>query len=92
MVRLSQKIQAELENIDELFKELPPHSSLPRLSTLELAGVAALLLSIRSTWEDISYRRVALGIRLRSDMNRNFAGQVFEIFGLVVTFRQTCSR
>ena len=43
MVRLSQKIQAELENIDELFKEMPLHSNLPRLSTLELAGVAASL-------------------------------------------------
>ena len=43
MVRLSQKIQAELENIDELFKEMPLHSNFPRLSTLELAGVAASL-------------------------------------------------
>lgn len=43
MANLSQKIQAELENIDEIFKEMPSHSNLPQLSTLELAGVAALL-------------------------------------------------
>ena len=43
MVSLSQKIQAELENIDEIFKEMPSHSSLSQLSILELAGVATLL-------------------------------------------------
>ncbi|MBL7129229.1 MAG: hypothetical protein ISS16_09645 [Ignavibacteria bacterium] len=43
MASLSQKIQAELENIDEIFKEMPSHLNLPQLSTLELAGVAALL-------------------------------------------------
>ena len=53
MVRLSQKIQAELENIDELFKEMPPHSSLSKLSTLELAGVAALLHNFYNGIENI---------------------------------------
>jgi hypothetical protein len=53
MVSLSQKIQAELENIDELFKEMPPHSSLSRLSTLELAGVAALLHNFYNGIENI---------------------------------------
>ena len=53
MVRLSQKIQAELENIDELFKEMPLHSNLPRLSTLELAGVAALLHNFYNGIENI---------------------------------------
>jgi len=28
MVRLSQRIEAELENIDEIFNEMPIHSSL----------------------------------------------------------------
>jgi len=53
MVSLSQKIQAELENIDELFKEMPPHSSLSKLSTLELAGVAALLHNFYNGIENI---------------------------------------
>lgn len=53
MVRLKQRIQAELENIDEIFKEMPLHSSLPRLSTLELAGVAALLHNFYNGIENI---------------------------------------
>jgi len=36
MVRLSQKIQAELENIDEILNEKQSHSNLPNLSKLEL--------------------------------------------------------
>lgn len=53
MVRLKQRIQAELENIDEIFKEMPLHSNLPRLSTLELAGVAALLHNFYNGIENI---------------------------------------
>jgi hypothetical protein len=53
MVSLSQKIQAELENIDEIFKELPPHSNLSQLSLLELAGVAALLHNFYNGIENI---------------------------------------
>ena len=53
MVRLSQKIQAELENIDEIFNEMPSHSNLPNLSTLELAGVAALLHNFYNGIENI---------------------------------------
>ncbi len=53
MVRLKQRIQAELENIDEIFKEMPLHSSLPRLSMLELAGVAALLHNFYNGIENI---------------------------------------
>ncbi len=32
-----------MENIDEIFNEMPAHLDLPSLSTLELTGVAALL-------------------------------------------------
>lgn len=53
MVSLQQRIQAELENIDELFKELPSHLLLPRLSVLELAGVAALLHNFYNGIENI---------------------------------------
>ncbi|MBU0558576.1 MAG: hypothetical protein KKG93_03175 [Bacteroidetes bacterium] len=53
MVRLSQKILAELENIDELFNEMPSHTNLPKLSTLELAGVAALLHNFYNGIENI---------------------------------------
>jgi hypothetical protein len=40
---LKNKVSAELENIDEIFSELPSPIKLPFLSTLELAGVAALI-------------------------------------------------
>ena len=53
MASLSQKIQAELENIDEIFNEMPSHSKLPSLSTLELAGVAALLHNFYNGLENI---------------------------------------
>ena len=53
MASLAQKIQAELENINELFKEMPSHSELPNLSTLELAGVAALLHNFYNGLENI---------------------------------------
>jgi len=37
MVRLNQRIQIELENIDDIFTEMPSITSLPQLSKLELA-------------------------------------------------------
>lgn len=33
MDNLSEKISAELENIDDVFNEMPPHSKLPYLSS-----------------------------------------------------------
>ena len=53
MGNLSLKIQAELENIDELFNEMPSYLDLPKLSTLELAGVAALLHNFYNGVENI---------------------------------------
>ena len=53
MGNLSLKIQAELENIDEIFNEMPSHSDLPKLSILELAGVAALLHNFYNGIENI---------------------------------------
>jgi uncharacterized protein YutE (UPF0331/DUF86 family) len=53
MDKLSQKINAELENIDEVFNEIPSHTKLPYLSVLELAGVAALLHNFYNGIENI---------------------------------------
>lgn len=53
MADLSQKIRAELENIEEVFNILPLHSELSKLSTLELAGVAALLHNLYNGVENI---------------------------------------
>ena len=47
------RVRAELENIDEIFNELPTHTKLPYLSTLELAGVAALLHNFYNGIENI---------------------------------------
>lgn len=43
MDNLKSRVLAELENIDEIFGELPRHTKLPYISTLELAGVVALI-------------------------------------------------
>ena len=51
--KLSKRIKAELENIDEVFNEIPSHTKLPYLSTLELAGVAALLHNFYNGIENI---------------------------------------
>lgn len=51
--KLSERINAELENIDEVFNELPSHEKLPNLSALELAGTAALLHNFYNGIENI---------------------------------------
>lgn len=43
MADLKDKINAEIENIDRLFQEMPSFEKLPALSILELAGIATLL-------------------------------------------------
>lgn len=53
MANLSQKILAELENLDEIIDEMPSFSELPNLSNLELAGVAALLHNFYNGVENI---------------------------------------
>ena len=50
---LSIKIKAELENIDQIFQELPNSKKLYTLSNLELAGVAALLHNFYNRIENI---------------------------------------
>jgi hypothetical protein len=53
MDNLSQKINIELENIDEIIKGMPTHSKLPFLSALELAGTAALLHNFYNAIENL---------------------------------------
>ncbi len=53
MADLSDRIAAELENIDSVLDRLPPADSLPNLSELELAGVAALIHSYYNGVENI---------------------------------------
>jgi len=43
MANLNDRVRAEIENINDTLEELPDYKKLPRLSKLELAGVATLL-------------------------------------------------
>ena len=53
MDNIQRKVLAELENIDRIFDSLPLHTQLRNLSTLELAGVAALLHNFYNGIENI---------------------------------------
>lgn len=53
MDSLSNRIKAELENIDETLEGMPPRSKLPYLSPLELAGTATLLHNFYNGAENI---------------------------------------
>jgi hypothetical protein len=53
MANLKVKIDAEIENVDQIFLEIPSHENLPKLSTLELAGVATLLHNFYNGIENI---------------------------------------
>jgi uncharacterized protein YutE (UPF0331/DUF86 family) len=53
MDNLSQKINIEIENITEIIKGIPTPSKLPFLSSLELAGTAALLHNFYNAIENI---------------------------------------
>ena len=53
MADLSEKIAAELENIDGVLKRMPPADALPDLSELEIAGVSALIHSYYNGVENI---------------------------------------
>lgn len=53
MDKLKIRVRAELENLDGVFEELPDYKKLPYLSTLELAGVAALLHNFYSGVENV---------------------------------------
>ena len=53
MANLKDKIEAEFEQIEQLIKEFPSCSQLPRLSILELAGVSTLLHNFYNGIENI---------------------------------------
>jgi len=63
MDKLSQKILAEFENIEEILNEMPLHTKLPFLSPLELAGVAAYLHSFYNGIENI-LKQIFISIKL----------------------------
>ena len=56
MASLQDKINFDIENIDRVLAELPNHNVLPKLSILELAGVATLLHNFYNGVENILKR------------------------------------
>ncbi len=53
MANLKEKIEVELENIDEILQAMPSQHSLPTLSILELAGAATFLHNFYNGIENI---------------------------------------
>jgi uncharacterized protein YutE (UPF0331/DUF86 family) len=53
MAELAERVAAEFENIDSVLSRVPSAESLPDLSELELAGVAALVHSFYNGVENI---------------------------------------
>jgi len=53
MAELRERIQAEMENVEEALAKLPEATQLPSLSLLELAGAGALLHSFYNGIENI---------------------------------------
>lgn len=78
MGELSQRIQAELENIDELFIEMPSYEKLPKLSTLELAGVAALLHNFYNGIENI-LKQIVLSKKLEVPSGESWHKELLEL-------------
>jgi len=63
MDNLAQRINVELENIDEILKGMPLHSKLPFLSALELADTAALLHNFYNAIENI-LKQIFISIKI----------------------------
>jgi len=53
MAKVHEQVEAELENIERTLAELPSFESLPNLSKLELAGLAALIHNFYNGIENI---------------------------------------
>ncbi len=65
MANFRERAEAEFENIDKVLAQFPPCDTFPELSTLELAGVAALIHSLYNGLENILKQAVlSKGIKL----------------------------
>ena len=53
MAEVNERVEAELENIERVVTKLPDIDSLPNISSLELAGVAALIHNFYNGIENI---------------------------------------
>ena len=53
MAKVHEQVEAEFENVERTLAEVPDHESLPNLSKLELAGLAALIHNFYSGIENI---------------------------------------
>jgi hypothetical protein len=53
MAKVHEQVEAAFENIERTLAEVPDHESLPNLSNLELAGLAALIHNFYNGIENI---------------------------------------
>ena len=53
MAKVHEQVEAEFENIERTLAEVPNYESLPNLSNLELAGLAALIHNFYNGIENI---------------------------------------
>ncbi len=75
---LQNRIKVEIENIDEIFNELPHYSKLPKLTTLELAGVAALLHNYYNGIENI-IKQILIGRNIQIPEGKSWHKEILEI-------------
>ena len=74
MAKVHEQVEAEFENIERTITDIPNLESLPKLSRLELAGLATLIHNFYNGIENIlkkpllpsgkNYRKVTHGIRI----------------------------
>lgn len=62
MSKLSDNIKAQLQNIDGLISELPPHAELNNLSVLELEGTGGILFAYYNGIENI-LKQILLSVK-----------------------------
>jgi hypothetical protein len=67
MASLREKVEAELEQVDQALRELPGARRLGKLSVLELGGTASLLSAVYHGVENILKQElIAVGVALPS--------------------------
>jgi len=78
MDNLKNRVLSELESIDAIFVELPSQAELPRLTILELAGVAALLHSFYNGIENI-LKQILLSKNIKIPNGKSWHKELIEI-------------
>jgi len=67
MAKVHEQVEAEFENIERILKEIPESESLPNLSNLELAGLAALIHNFYNGIENILKQPITAACKMLPD-------------------------